>query len=137
MSTLTRTQNAPQSATASAGAWRPVQGPDSLVPGTRAGTGHVVGVIYAPHYGRDDLYRCDIAHADGSVTVHALTGSDAFDMRPRNHRTNLNPDGRRNVLRDDHPVWEECRNRWACRERSDAWADAVASLLAEGFANVV
>lgn len=115
--------------------YRPVQGPDSQVPGTRAGTGHVVGETYACHYG-GDTYRADIAHADGSVTVHSLAG-DAFSRRPRRHRTRLHMDGRRNRIQDDHPVWEECRNRWECRERSDAWRAAVASLLAGGFANVV
>ena len=82
-------------------AWRPVQGPADARPGAVAGTGHVVGTVYASHYWGDP-YLVTLAHVDGSVTVESLTGPDKG--RPRTHRTALHMDGKPDRMRDDHPV---------------------------------
>lgn len=109
--------------------WRPVQGPADERPGALAGTGHTVGVVYTSHYWTG-TYRVTTAHADGSVSVLCLDGPDAG--RVKTHRTALNPDGRRNVHQDDHPVSEPCVYRYECRRRVDEAAQDMAAGTVSG-----
>lgn len=87
-----------------------------MVRGAVAGTGHVVGTVYASHYW-GGTYRATVAHADGSVTTLGLTGIGAGETHT--HRTRLHPDGRRNYAQDDHPVTDPCAYRVECRLRAE------------------
>lgn len=92
-----------------------------MVRGVVAGTGHVVGTVYASHYW-GGTYRATVAHADGSVTTLGLTGTGAGETHT--HRTRLNPDGGRNYAQDDHPVTERCMQSYGCTRRAlraDRW----------------
>jgi len=100
--------------------WRPVQGPWDERPGALAGTGHIVGTVYASHYW-GDVYRVTAAHANGAVTVQRLLAPDVWGVE-MTHRTRLHPDGAPDAARDDHPVSQACGYRWECRNRAEQMA---------------